>query len=65
MTYYDKNGFPLLGGGRVKTPSGKKGYIYHTIDGDVRVTIHPETGLLGWFKPNELEVMDKKRRRRK
>jgi len=58
----DKKGKPILGGVKVKTPNGKIGYVYQFgPDGDIRVTSKPQTGLIGWFKPNELEVIKKER----
>lgn len=52
----DKNGKTILGGTRVKTPEGKIGFVYNFMGDEVRVTSKPQTGLLGWFKSEELEV---------
>lgn len=52
----DKNNKPILGGSIVMTPNGR-GYVYQIIDGEVRVTRKPQTGLIGWFKPSELKVI--------
>jgi hypothetical protein len=54
----DKNGKPISGGAKVKTPEGKMGYVYQFMDDDVRVTSKPQTGLIGWYKGNELEVKE-------
>lgn len=54
----DKNGKAILGGNKVKTPDGKIGYAYQIDNGEVRVTSSPQTGLIGWYKTNELEVKE-------
>lgn len=60
----DKNGRAILGGSRVRTPTGKLGYVYQIVDdaddGElVRVTSQRQTGLLGWFQPKDLVVVGK------
>lgn len=54
----DKNGKGIFGGARVKTPNGKTGYVYQIMNNEIRVTSKPQTGLIGWFKPEELEVKE-------
>ena len=53
----DRKGRSILGGAKIRTPSGKIGYVYQTLQGEVRVTKKPQTGLMGWFKPKDLEVI--------
>ena len=61
-TLKDVSGRAILGGVRVKIMvgklKGKLGYMYNTSpDGKlIRVTSKPQTGLLGWYKPNELSI---------
>jgi|TARA_Y100000296_G_scaffold40569_1_gene46827 hypothetical protein len=57
----DRKGKGILGGAKIRTPSGKIGYVYQTRQGEVRVTKKPQTGLIGWFKPKDLEVIKRKK----
>jgi len=54
----DKYGKQLPGGARVITPDGQKGYVYQIFDDDVRVSQKPQSGLIGWFKGNELILIE-------
>ncbi len=54
----DKNGKWIGGGDKVITPSGKVGYVYQIQNDEIRVTAQPQTGLIGWFKANELELKE-------
>jgi len=58
----DIKGRPILGGVKVKImvgkSKGKTGFMYNTSpDGkEIRVTSKPQTGLIGWYKPEELSI---------
>lgn len=58
---------PILGGDKVIIVvgklKGKRGYVYQFMDNEIRVTKKPQTGLLGWFKGNELLVTTKRRKK--
>lgn len=56
----DSKGKPILGGARVKTSDGKRGYVYQIADDDsIRVTSQKNTGLIGWYKGKDLTVIGK------
>jgi len=57
----DKKGNSLCGGDKVLTPGGKKGFVYQFFQGEVRVTSKKQTGLIGWYKPEQLVKRSKKR----
>ena len=54
----DSKGKPILGGAKVKTKDGKTGYVYQIMDDEIRVTKTKQTGLIGWYKPEELTVKE-------
>ena len=59
----DIKGNPISGGSRVKIMvgpgKGKSGYVYNYNGNNIRVTSKPQTGLLGWYKGNQLLVTRK------
>lgn len=61
----DSKGNPIYGGDIVLIVKGnlkgKKGYVYHFSDNEVRVTLYPRTGLMGWFEGKDLLVKTKRR----
>ena len=56
----DSRGNPILGGVKVRIISGRakghKGYVYQQRGDEIMVTSEPQTGGIGWFSGDELEV---------
>ena len=64
MALKDSKNKTIGGGDRVIIISGKlkgkRGYVYQIIDEEIRVTKTKQTGLIGWFKGNELLILSNK-----
>jgi hypothetical protein len=60
MVYKDKLGKSILPGDKVRLHNGTRGIVHQMMDGSIRVTKKPQTGLLGWFKGSNLQIYGRK-----